>query len=43
MRDGKGLVHDDLVFLASDWQTKRRVDIKLYSWDNRPHKEPPKR
>ena len=43
MRDGKGLVHDDLLFLASDWQTKRRVDIKLCSWDNRPHKEPPKR
>ena len=33
MRDGKELVHDDLLFYIYDWQTKRRVDIKLYYWE----------
>lgn len=42
MRDGKELVHDDLLFYVFDWQTKRRVDIKLYDWDGQvkePHKK----
>ncbi len=35
MQDGKELVHDDLLFYVFDWQTKRRIDIKLYYWDGR--------
>ena len=43
MRDGKELVHDDLLFYVFDWQTKRRVDIKLYYWEGQSHKDPPKK
>jgi len=43
MRDGRGLVHDDLLLYVFDWQTKRRVDIKLYYWEGRSNKEPPKK
>jgi hypothetical protein len=43
MRDGKGLVHDDLLLYVFDWQTKRRVDIKLYYWEGQSHEEPPKK
>src|SRR5258706_177632 len=39
-RDGKEVVHGDLLFYVFDWQTKRRVDIKLYYWDGQSHKEP---
>ena len=42
MRDGRELVHDDLLFYVFDWQTKRRVDIRLYYWDGQSHKEPPR-
>ena len=43
MRDGRQLVHDDLLFYVFDWQSKRRVDIKLYSWEGQSHKEPAKK
>jgi hypothetical protein len=43
MRNGKELVHDDLLLYIFDWQTKRRVEIKLYSWDGQPRKDPPKK
>jgi hypothetical protein len=39
MRDGKELVHDDLLFYVFDWQTKRRVDVRLYHWESQPRKE----
>lgn len=28
-RDGKEVVHDDLLMYLFDWQTKRRIDLKL--------------
>jgi hypothetical protein len=43
MRDGRKLVHDDLLFYVFDWRTKRRVDIKFYYCDNQSHKEPSKK
>ena len=43
MREGRQLVHDDLLFYVFDWQTKRRVDIKLYFWESRSRKEPVKK
>jgi len=43
MRDGRQLVHDDLLFYVFDWQTKRRVEIKLYFWEGQSRKEPVKK
>ncbi len=43
MRDGRQLVHDNLLFYVFDWQTNRRVDIKLYFWEAKSHKEPVKK
>jgi hypothetical protein len=43
MRDGRELVHDDLLFYLIDSQTKRRVDIKLYYWEGQSHKAPPQK
>src|SRR6266850_3331709 len=40
MRNGNELVHDDLLFYVFDWQTRRRVDIRLYHWDAQSRKEP---
>jgi hypothetical protein len=31
-RDGKEIVHDDFLMYLFDWQSKRRVDIRLYNW-----------
>jgi len=42
-RDGKEVVHDDLLLYLYDWQSKRRVDIKLYYWEEQPHKAPPQK
>lgn len=39
-RDGKEVVHDDLLMYLYDWQSKRRVDIKLYYWEGQSHKAP---
>ena len=43
MRNGNELVHDDLLFYVFDWQTRRRVDIRLYHWDGQSRKEPAKK
>jgi hypothetical protein len=42
-RNGKQVVHDDLVMYLYDWQSKRRVDIKLYYWKGQSHKTPPQK
>jgi hypothetical protein len=42
-RDGKDVVHDDLLMYLYDWQSKRRVDIKLYCWERQSHKTPPQK
>ena len=42
-RNGKEVVHDDLLMYLYDWRSKRRVDIKLYYWDGQSHKEPSKK
>ena len=42
-RDGKEVVHDDLLMYLYDWQSKRRVDIKLYCWEGQSHKAPPQK
>ena len=39
-RDGKKVVHDDLLMYLFDWQTKRRIDLKLYDLDGQSHKKP---
>jgi len=43
MSDGRQLVHDNLLFYVFDWQTKRRVDIKLYFGEGKSHQEPIKK
>jgi hypothetical protein len=38
-RDGKQVVHDDLLVYVFDWQSKRRVEIKLYHWEGQSDKK----
>lgn len=33
MRDGKEMVHHNLLFYIFDWQRKRRIDIRPHHWD----------
>src|SRR5260221_8810359 len=40
IHEGRKLVRDDLLFYVFDFQTKRRVDIKLLYWEGQLHKEP---
>jgi hypothetical protein len=42
-RNGKKVVHDDLLMHLYDWLSKRRVDIKLYYWEGQSHKAPPQK
>jgi hypothetical protein len=32
-RDGKEIVHGDFLMYLFDWQSKRRVNIRLYNWE----------
>jgi hypothetical protein len=40
-RDGKDVVHDDILFYLFDWPSKRRVDIRIYDWGKQPPKASP--
>jgi hypothetical protein len=42
-RDGKEVVHDEILMYFFDWSAKRRVDIKIYDWDKQPPKAPPQK
>ncbi len=35
-REGKEVVHDEILLYLKDWPSKRRLDIKIYEWDNQP-------
>jgi hypothetical protein len=39
-RDGKEVVHDEILMYLFDWSAKRRVDIKILDWDKQPPKTP---
>jgi hypothetical protein len=32
-RDGKEVVHDEILLYLFDWPTKRRLDLKIYEWE----------
>jgi hypothetical protein len=34
-RDGKEVVHDEILLYLYDWQTKRRLDLKIYEWEKK--------
>ena len=35
-REGKEVVHDEILLYLKDRPSKRRLDIKIYEWDNQP-------
>jgi len=39
-REGKEVVHDEILMYLLDWPAKRRVDIKLLDWDKQAAKIP---
>lgn len=40
-RDGKEVVHDEILLYLFDWPTKRRLDLKICEWEKQADKEPP--
>lgn len=40
-RDGKEVVHDEILLYLFDWPTKRRLDLKIYEWEKKADKKPP--
>ncbi len=40
-RDGKEVVHDEILFYLKDWPSKRRFDIKIYDWEKQADKKTP--
>jgi len=39
-RDGKELVHDEILLYLYDWSSKRRLDLKIYEWEKQTAKKP---
>ncbi len=39
-RDGKELVHDEILLYLYDWPSKRRLDLKIYEWEKQTAKKP---
>ena len=40
-RDGKEVVHDEILLYLYDWPSKRRLDLKVYEWEKQADKKPP--
>lgn len=40
-RDGKEVVHDEILLYLFDLPTKRRLDLKICEWEKQADKEPP--
>jgi hypothetical protein len=39
-RDGKEVVHDEILLYLYDWRAKRRLDLKIYEWEKQADKQP---
>ena len=39
-RDGKEVVHDEILLYLYDWPAKRRLDLKIYEWEKQADKLP---
>ena len=39
-REGKDVVHDDILIYLYDWPAKRRIDLKIYDWEKQADKQP---
>ena len=39
-RDGKEVVHDEILLYLYDWPAKRRLDLKVYEWEKQADKQP---
>jgi len=39
-REGKEVVHDEILFYLYDWPSKRRLDLKVYEWEKQADKQP---
>ena len=35
-REGREVVHDDILFYLYDWPSKRRLDLKVFDWERQP-------
>ena|SRR5437879_3160487 len=40
-RDGKEVVHEEILLYLYDWPSKRRLDLKVYQWEKQAAKKPP--
>jgi hypothetical protein len=40
-RDGKEVVHDEILLYLYDWPSKRRIDLKIFDWEKPTAKKPP--
>ena len=39
-RDGKEVVHDEILLYLYDWPAKQRLDLKIYTWEKQADKLP---
>jgi len=39
-RDGKEVVHDEILLYLYDWPAKRRLDLQVFDWEKQPDKKP---
>ena len=39
-REGKEVVHDEILIYLYDWPAKRRLDLKVYEWEKKAVEEP---
>ena len=39
-REGKEVVHDEILIYLYDWPAKRRLDLKVYLWEKQADKQP---
>lgn len=39
-REGKDVVHDEILIYLYDWTAKRRIDLKIYDWEKQANKQP---
>ena len=40
-RDGKEVVHDEILLYLYDWPSKRRLDLKVYEWEKQTDQKSP--
>jgi hypothetical protein len=40
-RDGKQVVHDEVLLYLYDWTSKRRLDLKIFEWEKQADKKLP--